>query len=398
MDRAALVHDYLLVMRGAERTFAVIADMWPEAPVLTLLYDERGTDGRFAGREVVTSSLQALPVGQGNFRLLMPLFPAAVRKLPLAGYDRVISSSSAFAHGVCVAPGALHICYCHSPFRYAWHEEALPMAVPGPVRPLVRLLLRRHRSFDRRSVGRVDQFIANSRLTRDRIRRFWGRDAVIVHPPVDVERFTTSEPEDYMLYVGELLKHKRVELAISAARDAGRRIKVVGEGPEAGSLRARYDGVVEFMGRVSDAQLNQLYARCAALVVPNIEEFGIVAVEAQAAGRPVIGVNAGGTQETVIDGETGLLVPPDDFDALRRAMRQDFSCFESDQIRTHAGRFSRQTFEARLREIVDGARPSRRTTNAGQLTSRRASARHSQDQRTKAMIRARVGRKLRQEI
>jgi glycosyltransferase involved in cell wall biosynthesis len=353
MPRVALVHDYLLVLRGAERTFAQIADTWPEAPIATLLYDEAGTEGRFAGRSVTTSPLQRLGLRQANFRALLPAFPAATRHLDLDGFDCVVSSSSAFAHGVRPAAGARHVCYCHSPFRYAWHEQARALTeVPQPLRPALALMLRRHRAFDRGAARTVDRYIANGEITRERIRRFWGRDADIVHPPVEIERFQIGEPGDHVLFVGELVRHKRPEVAIEAATAAGRRIKVVGAGPELERLRERFGAGAEFLGRVGDAQLAELYAEAAALVVPNVEEFGIASVEAQAAGRPVIAVDGGGARETVVPGRTGLLVDDGDPAALARALRTDLSRFDPVDIRAHAQRFSSAVFRARLREIV----------------------------------------------
>jgi glycosyltransferase involved in cell wall biosynthesis len=354
MARTVLVHDYLLVLRGAERTFAAMTDVWPEAPIVTLLYDEAGTGRRFAGREVTTSPLQRLGVRQGVFRALLPLYPGAVRRLPLGDVDCVVSSSSAYAHGVRPPAGARHVCYCHSPFRYAWHERTRALAeVPAPIRPVLDALLRRHRAFDRRAAARVDRYIANAEITRERIRRFWGRDAVVIHPPVDVERFVPAEPGDHVLFVGELVGHKRPDVAIEAAAGAGRAIKVVGAGPELPRLRAHYGRTAQFLGRVGDAELARLYAEAAALVVPNVEEFGIAAVEAQAAGRPVVGVDAGGLRETVVPGRTGVLVAPGDGPALARALREDLTRFDPGEIRAHAAGFSRARFQARLREVVE---------------------------------------------
>jgi glycosyltransferase involved in cell wall biosynthesis len=353
MPRLALVHDYLLVLRGAERTFAAMADAWPEAPIVTLLYDEAGTEERFAGRAVTTSPLQRLGLSQGNFRALLGAFPTATRRLDLSGFDCVVSSSSAFAHGVRTPAAARHVCYCHSPFRYAWHEQARALSeVPGPLRPALALLLRRHRAFDRRAARAVDRYVANGEITRERIRRFWGRDADVVHPPVEVERFRIGEPGDHVLFVGELVRHKRPELAIEAAAAAGRPIKVVGAGPELERLRARYRTGAEFLGRVGDSRLADLYAEAAALVVPNVEEFGIASVEAQAAGRPVVAVDAGGARETVVPGRTGLLVPEGDVSALARALREDLTRFDPQDIRAHALRFAPAVFRARLAEIV----------------------------------------------
>jgi glycosyltransferase involved in cell wall biosynthesis len=357
MSGVALVHDYLLVMRGAERTFAAMTEIWPDAPIITLLYDETGTEGRFAGRSVTTSPLQHLGAGQGTFRRLLPLFPTAVRRLSLDGFDCIVASSSAFAHGVRKPPGAKHVCYCYTPFRYAWHERARALAeVPRPLRPVLDMMLRRHRAFDRRAARDVDRYVAISELGRERIRRFWGREATVVHPPVEVERFFIGQPGDYVLFVGELVRHKRPEVAIEAAAAAGRQIKVVGTGPELRSLEARYGREAEFLGRVDDDQLARLYAGTAALVVPNVEEFGIAAVEAQAAGRPVVGIDAGGLRETVVPEATGVLVPDGDLGALAGALGADLTRFDPQEVRANAERFSRTAFQTALREIVDDTR------------------------------------------
>jgi glycosyltransferase involved in cell wall biosynthesis len=352
--RPVLAHDYLLVLRGAERTFAAMAEIWPDAPIATLLYDEAGTHERFADRTVITSDLQRLGASQRNFRAALPLFPTAARRLDLSGFDRIVSSSSAFAHGVRKPRGATHVCYCHSPFRYAWHHRAHALSeVPSAARPVLRLVLRRHRTFDRRAAREVDQFVANGQLTRERIRRFWGRDALVVHPPVEVERFFVREPADYVLFVGELVRHKRAELAIEAAAAARRPIKVVGTGPELARLKAKFPWQAEFLGRVDDDELPRLYAEASALVVPNVEEFGVATVEAQAAGRPVVGIDAGGVRETVIPGRTGVLVPDGGPAGLARALREDLTRFDPDDIRACAQRFTREAFQARLREIVE---------------------------------------------
>jgi glycosyltransferase involved in cell wall biosynthesis len=351
-SRVALVHDYLLTLRGAERTFAAMAEVWPEAPIHTLLYDQAATQGRFAGRRIVTSGLQRAGVRQDAFRNLLPLYPAAIARLPLDDHDLVVSSSSAFAHGV--RTRAPHVCYCHSPFRYAWHNRREALAeVPAPLRPALAAALWRHRRFDRRSVGRLTGLIANSIITQERIRRYWGQEAPIVHPPVDVGRFSPGEGGDELLFVGEVTRHKRVELALEAAERAGRRIRVVGEGPELPRLRRRFERSAQFLGRVGDEELEGIVASSGAIVVPNVEEFGIAAVEAQAAGRPVIAADAGGARETVRPGETGWLVPPDDVGALADTMRRDTGHFDSAVIRRNAERFSVEAFQARLREAVD---------------------------------------------
>jgi glycosyltransferase involved in cell wall biosynthesis len=363
-DQIALVHDYLLVLRGAERTFAAMADLWPSAPIYTLLYDHDATEGRFDEHEVTTSPLQRVGARQAGFRRLLPLLPLAARRLPLGDAKVVVSSSSAFAHGVRPNRDAVHVCYCHSPFRYAWHERRRAREeAPKPLRPALDGLLGAIRRWDRNSTRGVTQYIANSNITRDRIRDFWNRDATVVHPPVAVERFHRDRPEDFFLFVGELVRHKRLELALEAARKASVPMKVVGTGPDRERLEAEYGDSVDFVGRARDGQLESLYARARALVVPNVEEFGITAVEAQAAGRPVVAAAAGGALETVVDGETGVHFPPGDADALAEIMRySDFESFEPDRIVERAGRFSEGRFQQRLaqavRRVAGGAAPS----------------------------------------
>ncbi|MGH2914262.1 MAG: glycosyltransferase [Solirubrobacteraceae bacterium] len=354
MTGPGLAHDYLLVMRGAERTFAQIARCFPGAPVYTLLYDRERLGRLFSDREVVTSRLQRLPIRQRGFRSLLPLCPGAIDRLAVAQHDVLVSSSSAFAHGVRQAPEATHICYCHSPFRYIWHERDLALReVPSVARPLLARELRRIRRWDLAAAGRVDHFIANSRITQERIATFWGRDSTIIHPPVDVERFQPGIAEDFFLTVGELVPHKRFDQVLLAAEHAGRRVKVVGTGPELGRLRARFGAGAEFLGRVQDDHLADLMARARALVVSTVEEFGIAAVEAQAAGRPVIGPDRGGTRETVRDGETGILYPAHDFDTLAEVMRDvDFDRFDPALARRSAMRFRADLFRRRIRIVV----------------------------------------------
>jgi glycosyltransferase involved in cell wall biosynthesis len=353
-----LAHDYLLVMRGAERTFAAIADTWPGAPIYTLLHDPAGTNGAFAGRTVVTSPLQRLGVRQRGFRRLLPLFPAAVERLPVAGHDVVVSSSSAWAHGLRARADACHVCYCHSPFRYVWHERERALSeAPAPLRPVAARVLERIRRWDVGAAARVTHYVANSRITAERIAAFYGLEAAaVVHPPVEVDRFRAPavEPEDWFLLVSEVTAHKRIEVALEAASRAGARVRVVGEGPDLARLRARYAGTAEFLGRVGDEELASLYARCRAFAMPAIEEFGIAAVEAQAAGRPVLAAAAGGALETVADGETGVHVPPGDAGAFAEAMRAvDWDRFDPAAIRARAERFAPERFRERLRAEVE---------------------------------------------
>lgn len=359
-QRVVLAHDYLLVMRGAERSFAAIADLYEQAPIFTLLYDEQGTGGRFAGRSITTSPLARLGVSQESFRRLLPLYPWAVGRLELPPADIVISSSSAFAHGVRAPFGATHVCYCYTPFRYAWYEEARALSeTPRMLRPALRSQLRRIRRWDLAASRRVDAYIAISELSRERIQRYYRREAPIVYPPVETHRFSPGSPGAALLVVSELVRHKRVHVALEAARRARTPIRVVGSGPDHAALREAYPEA-EFLGRAGDEELARLYASARAVVVPSMEEFGITAVEAQAAGRPVIAAAAGGALETVLDGVTGRLATLDDVESFARAIEEvDELDFDPARAVENAERFSVQAFQRALAEQVAEALRSR---------------------------------------
>jgi glycosyltransferase involved in cell wall biosynthesis len=362
-EAVTLVHDYLLVMRGAERTFAAMADLYAKAPIFTLLYDEQGTDERFAGRSITTSPLQRLGVRQSGFRRLLPLYPSAVDRMKLGPCDVVLSSSSAFAHGVHAPEGAVHVCYCYTPFRYAWYEEARALEeTPWPLRGALRSQLARIRRWDLAASRSVDAYVAISELSRERIKRYYDRDATIVHPPVETERFAPGEPGDALLVVSEIVRHKRLHIALEAARQAGAPIRVAGTGPDMSALKEAYPEA-EFLGRVGDRELAELYAGARAVLVPSVEEFGITAVEAQAAGRPVIAAAAGGALETIVDGVTGTLVSVDDVAGFSTAIA-GIDALGADPAAAveNARRFSVEVFQRRLAEQVATALESKRRT------------------------------------
>ena len=364
-SRVALIHDFLLDPRGAERVFAAICDAWPEADVFTAVYDERGTEGRFADRTVHTSFLQRLRPTSRTFRPLLPLYPHAVESFDLRGYDTVISSSSAWAHGVLVDPGAVHVCYCHNPFRYAWTEREATLQARGPfVRPVLRALLSQWRQWDWIAAQRVDRYVANSRTTADRVRRYLGRESTVLHPPVEVERFTPTTPGEHYVVLAELMAHKRIDIAVRAFSRLGLPLVVIGDGPEGRRLRRIAGPTVSFTGRVSDTRVAELLARARALVVTACEEFGIAAVEALAAGRPVIALAEGGVRESVAEGMTGAFYRHNDPEALAEAvLRFDALAVDPAACRAAAERFSTQRFQRRLVSIVDeatsGERPPR---------------------------------------
>jgi glycosyltransferase involved in cell wall biosynthesis len=305
--RVALVHDFLLDVRGAERVFLVMCDMWPNADVFTAVYDEEGTEGRFSHRTVHSSFLQKLRPNSRTFRALLPLYPAAIESLDLSGYDVVVSSSSAWAHAVICDEGTVHISYCHNPFRYAWNDRDQTLAAcTNPVsRAALRATFRRWRQWDWIAAQRVTSYLTNSRTTQARIRSYFGRESKVVYPPVETSRFAPAEVGDHYLILSELMRHKHLDVAIHAFNRLRRPLLVVGDGPDYRRLRRIAGPTVSFTGRVSDTEAARLLATSRALVMTGVEEFGIVAVEAQAAGRPVISVRGGGALETVNEGVTG---------------------------------------------------------------------------------------------
>jgi glycosyltransferase involved in cell wall biosynthesis len=379
--RVALVHDFLLDLRGAERVFAAICDAWPQADVFTAVYDEKGTEGRFAARQPRTSFLQSVRPSSRTFRPLLPLYPHAIESLNLEGYDIVISSSSAWAHGVLVDPGAVHVCYCHNPFRYAWTErEATVAARPAPIRLPLRMLLSRWRQWDWVVAQRVDRYVANSQLTRKRIERYFGRDADVLHPPVELERFRTGEVGDHYLVVAELMAHKQIDVAVAAFNRLRMPLVVVGDGPELRRLRRLGGPTVRVTGRLPDDRVAELMRSARALVVTAAEEFGIAAVESLASGRPVIALGAGGVLESVREGATGAYYRASNPEALAEVIA-DFDPFAFDPAVCVAAaqRFGTARFQAALRAIVEDAvaaerapRPEERPTVVTGLLQRRA--------------------------
>ena len=364
MPRVALIHDFLLDLRGAERVFAAICDAWPDADVFSAVYDEKGTEGRFADRHPQASFLQKLRPTSSTFRPLLPLYPHAVESLDLRGYDIVVSSSSAWAHGVLVDPGAVHVCYCHNPFRYAWSEREATLAARGLLtRPALRVLLSRWRQWDWIAAQRVDAYVANSEITQKRIRRYWGRESTIVHPPVELSRFSPGAVGEHYLVLAELMAHKRIDVAVRAFNALGRPLVVVGDGPEYRRLKRLAGPTVRLTGRLSDGEVADLLRTSQALVVTAEEEFGIAAVESLASGRPVIALRSGGVLETVTDGVTGAFYDDgDDPQALAATVAGfDVASVDSLVCVRSAHRFGVERFQQRLRSIVEETAAKGRT-------------------------------------
>jgi glycosyltransferase involved in cell wall biosynthesis len=359
MDRrVALIHDFLLDIRGAERVFAALCDLFPDADLYTAVYDEQGTEGWFSHRHVNTSFLQRLRPTARTFRPLLPLYPYAMESMDLSGYDVVVSSSSAWAHGVLVDPEAVHVCYCHNPFRYAWNAREQTLATHGPAtRAALGVILKRWRMWDFIAAQRVDRYVANSETTRRRVARYFDRDATVLHPPVETRRFApAAQIGDAYVVLSELMPHKRIDVAIEAFNALRLPLIVVGNGPEARRLRRMAGPTISFTGRVSDGEAADLLARGRALVVTATEEFGIAAVEAQAAGRPVIALHEGGARETVLEGVTGTFYETPDAGALAAAVgRFDALAIDPNACVQNARRFDVEHFRRGMRAVVDDA-------------------------------------------
>jgi glycosyltransferase involved in cell wall biosynthesis len=355
--RVALVHDFLLDLRGAERVFLELCAMFPQAHVFTAVYDEDGTEGRFTGRDVRSTFLQRVRPTARTFRALLPLYPAAMESLDLRGYELVVSSSSAWAHGVIPDENAVHVCYCHNPFRYAWNAREETLRARDPLtRAALGLVLQRWRQWDFVAAQRVDAYVANSETTRRRVRRYLGRDADVVHPPVETARFAPAAVGEEYVVLSELMAHKRIDVAVRAFTRLGLPLLVVGNGPDLRRLRRLAGPNVRFVGRVADATAATLLARARALVVTATEEFGIAAVEAQAAGRPVIALGEGGVRETVIEGVTGAFYDAPEPEALAEAvLRFDALAIDPQACVENAARFDAAHFRHGLRRVIERA-------------------------------------------
>ena len=361
--RVAIVHDWLTGMRGGERCLEVVCELFPDAPLYTLLHVPGSVSPTIEKRRVVTSFVQRLPGAAERYRNYLPLFPAAVRGLVLGDVDVVVSLSHCAAKAVRVPRGALHLCYCFTPMRYVWDLEGDYTDGAGWLTrlalPPVAAALRR---WDRRTDG-VHEFVAISRHIADRIRRVYGREASVIYPPVELERFTIApKPDDYYLVVSALVPYKRVDLPVLAATRTNRRLLVVGRGPEEARLRALAGPSVTFLGWRSDAEVAGLYARCRAVLFPSVEDFGIVPLEAAASGRPTIALARGGALETMVG--LGAAAPPtavffeeqtvEAVVAALQAFEAAAHRFEPAALRAHAAAFDRPRFAREIGDWVAG--------------------------------------------
>lgn len=357
--RVTLVHDWLTGMRGGEKVLELLCRRWPDAPLYTLIHQRGSCSPAIENRPIVTSFLQKLPRVERYYRYTLPLMPWAIR-WTLPDCDLVFSSSHCVAKGVNVPAGATHLSYCHTPMRYAWHMQDSyfhDRGWGGPKQWLATKILARLREWDRRTAAGVTHFIANSQVVRQRIRDCYDRDAVVIHPPVDTDFYcpTDAPREDYYLILSAFAPYKRLDLAIGACRKLKRKLIVLGSGQDEKKLRALADDHIQFLGWQPDEVLRDHLRRCKALLFPGEEDFGIVPVEAQACGTPVIAFGRGGATETVVPwpkpGCTGMWFDEQTVDCLAAALEEfeaQSADFDPKRLRSHALRFRAERFEEEL--------------------------------------------------
>ncbi|MEO0164492.1 MAG: glycosyltransferase [candidate division WOR-3 bacterium] len=359
--KVAYIHDWLITFAGAEKVLEAMLETIKGEKIYTLFYKpENFKNSKISEYEIETSPLNLLPGVYKYYRMLLPLMPLAVEWFNLGDYDLIISSNHAVAKGVIVFPHQKHICYTHTPIRYAWDltYEYLN-SVPKPLRPLAHALLHNIRTWDYITSVRVDVFIADSKTVAKRIKRYYGRDSVVIYPPVDVEKFRVNENHgDYFITVSRLVPYKKVDLLVEAFNELGLKFLVVGDGPEMGRIKRIAGKNVEVLGWVEEKTLIELLSNARAFVYAAYEDFGISPVEAMASGLPVIAYGYGGTSETVINGETGLFfyeqTPNAVIDAIKEFLKVEDK-FDRKRIREHSLRFGRERFKREFAEVVNKA-------------------------------------------
>jgi glycosyltransferase involved in cell wall biosynthesis len=357
--KVALVHDYLNQMGGAERVVIAFHQLFPDAPVYTSIYDPQRVDPAFQKMDIRTSFMQKLPLVTKHHQPYLPLYPFAMESLDLRGYDLVLSSSSAFGKGVITRPDTIHICYCHTPMRWCWnYREYVEREQLGAIaRSVLPFLITGLRIWDQVSAMRVDHFIANSPVVAERIRKYYHRDAVIIPPPVEVNRFPfdpSTQPEDYFLIISRLVPYKRIDLAIEACNRLHLPLVIIGAGRDIERLKELAGPTIRFLGQLSDEEVLGYYAHCRAFLFPGEEDFGITPLEAQASGRPVIAYGSGGALASVIDGITGTFFHEQTVDSLTGALVSFDECrYDPQTIRNHALEFDLPRFHRRILQFIE---------------------------------------------
>jgi glycosyltransferase involved in cell wall biosynthesis len=358
MARIALVHDYLVQYGGAERVLECFSELWPEAAIYTLVHNPKAMHGKFSKSNIKTSFIQNLPFAKSRHRIFPQLMPMAIEQFDFSDYDIVLSDSSSYAKGIITGPETLHICYMHTPMRYAWddcHKYTNDFYFPSLIKRIVPLAMNYIRIWDRISADRVDRIIANSNFVKKRIRKYYKKEALVIHPPVDVDNFYISEKqEDYFLMVGRLITYKRFDIAIQAFNKLGLKLKIIGRGPEMKRLRKIAGSNIEFLGRIPDEELAEYYSKCQAFIFPQEEDFGIVAIEAMASGRPIIAFRGGDIPEHMEEGRTGIFFEKQTAEDLISAVKKfSINNFDHHYIRERVKKFDRREFKVKIKNYVE---------------------------------------------
>ena len=357
--KVALVHDYLNQMGGAERVVMAFHEIFPDAPIYTSIYDPKRVDPAFQKMDIRTTFMQKFPMVTKHHQPYLPFYPFAMESLDLRAYDLVLSSSSAFGKGVITKPDTPHICYCHTPMRWCWnyHEYVEREQLGKVARSILPFMISGLRVWDQTSAMRVDHFIANSPVVADRIQKYYRRDAIVIPPPVEADRFLfdpTTEPEDYFLILSRLIPYKRIDLAIEACNRLQLPLVIIGGGRDTEPLKRIAGPTIRFLGRLSDDEVRHYYAHCRAFLFPGEEDFGITPLEAQASGRPVIAYGAGGALTSVVDGVTGVFFHEQTVESLAEVLASfDERTFDPDVIRNHALEFDTPRFHRRILQFIE---------------------------------------------
>lgn len=357
--KVALLHDYLNQAGGAERVLLALAELYPDAPIYTLIHDKKRLTG-FSNHDIRTSFLQKMPFASSKIRWYLPLMPTAIEQINLSDYDVVISSTSALIKGVITHPQTLHICYCHTPTRYLWseaHQYHKEIKEGKVIRYFLPYLLNRLRLWDQVAAQRVNHFIANSNFIAQRIKNYYNRDSTVIYPPVDTENYHISENlGNYYLIISRLKPYKKVDLVIKAFNKLNLPLKIIGTGEEEEKLKKMAKPNIEFLGAVSEIAKQKYLANCLALIHPQIEDFGLTAIEAMASGRPVIAYAEGGALETVVEDKTGKFFTEQSWepliDLIIKFKPLDFNPRE---IKNYAEKFNTQNFYSQIKKFIESA-------------------------------------------
>lgn len=353
----ALVHDHLVQDGGAERVAKAFLEIFPDSPLFTLVYDKKNVDPDFANKKIITSFLQKFPLGAKKYQWFLTLMPAATEHHQVNNYKLILSSSSIFSKGVIPGPNSTHICYCHTPPRFLWtdsHNYLKELNQNFAIKRFLPIILTKLRQWDRIAAERVDYFIANSREVQKRIQKYYKRDSAIIHPPVDTRKFRiSSNLGNYFLAGGRLVGYKRFDLLVSAFNRLNMPLKIFGDGPLRRKLESTAKNNIEFLGKITEQKKSELYRHCLAYLNPQLEDFGITAVEAMASGRPVIAFKAGGALETVIEGQTGTLFEEQSWEDLAdKILRFKSSDFNPEEIKQHAEQFDTEIFKRKIKQFI----------------------------------------------